>query len=77
MDRMYELLAEARRADAHYDLAERRAQWGNYREGTGSPLMAMIGHSAGGVRWLSARVEGWASGSGEVAGTPQRHVSVR
>lgn len=77
MDRIYELLAEARRDDARYDLVDRRAQWGDLREGTGSPLMAIIGRSAGGVRSLSARLEGWASGSGETTGAPQRHVSVR
>ena len=34
MDRIYELLAEARRDDARYDLVDRRAQWGDLREGT-------------------------------------------
>jgi hypothetical protein len=77
MDRIYELLAESRTYDARYDLAERRARWGSLREGTGSPVIAMIGRSAGGVRWVSARIEGWASGSGETAGAPQRHVPVR
>jgi hypothetical protein len=70
VDRTYEFLAEARRADARYDLAERRARWGGYREGPGSPLIAAIGRGAGAVRWLAARVVGLASGPGEVAATP-------
>lgn len=78
MDRMYEFLAEARRADARYELAERRARWGEYREGPGSPVVAVIGRSAGCVRWLAARIEGWASGpgEGEIANAPSGPAAV-
>ena len=47
-----------------------------YREGTGSPLVAIIGAVASALRRAAARIETWSRGNSDQA-APQRHVSAR
>lgn len=47
-----------------------------YREGTGSPLVAIIGAVASALRRAAARIETWSRGNSDQA-APQSHVSVR
>lgn len=47
-----------------------------YHEGTGSPVVAMIGGVAAALRRLASSVEAWARGNTEPP-VSQRHVSAR
>lgn len=47
-----------------------------YREGTGSPVVAIIGNVASALRRVAARIEAWSRGNSDQP-MPQRHVSAR
>ncbi|MEP7214888.1 MAG: hypothetical protein ABI782_01475 [Anaerolineaceae bacterium] len=47
-----------------------------YRNGTGSPVVAIIGSVASGMRRAAARIETWSRGNSDQP-VPQRHVSAR
>ncbi|MEP6871554.1 MAG: hypothetical protein ABI939_06835 [Anaerolineaceae bacterium] len=47
-----------------------------YREGTGSPVVAIIGGVAAALRRAAARIETWSRGDSDQP-VPQRHVSAR
>ena len=47
-----------------------------YREGTGSPVVAIIGAVASALRRAAARIETWSRGNADQP-VPQRHVSAR
>mgnify|MGYP000254970946 CR=1 FL=1 len=47
-----------------------------YHEGTGSPLVAIIGGVASALRRVAARIEAWSRGNSDQP-MPQRHASAR
>lgn len=54
-------------------IRSRRADAGALRAGTGSPIVAMIGHSAGAISRALGRIALWADGNSEFTiGTPHR-----
>lgn len=56
-------------------IASRMESRRQYRPGTGSPIVAMIGGVASVLRRASSRIETWSHGSAD--GRIQRHVSAR
>lgn len=48
-----------------------------YRQGAGSPLVAIIGRLASGLRRAASRIEAWAQGSAEQPVPQQHQISVR
>ena len=47
-----------------------------YHDGTGSPLVAIIGSMASALRRAAGRIESWSRGNPDQV-LPQRHVSAR
>lgn len=72
MDLNSMLLREHRDAFIAARLESRRM----YRPGTGSPVVAMIGKAAAGLRRAATRIEAWSKGNPD-ARVPQRHVPAR
>lgn len=57
-------------------IADRLESRQQYRPGTGSPVVAMIGKAASVMRRAATRIEAWSKGNSD-ARVPQHHVPAR
>jgi X-X-X-Leu-X-X-Gly heptad repeat protein len=58
-------------------IASRRQDAGALRDGTGSPIVAIIGRGADGISRVAGQVARWADGSSELRAGAARRASIQ